>query len=604
MTIVEKVIAHCRTWASRVSKVAGSEAIHIFGSTIHRDGRQFIPQRSDLDLIVVIPGRLVSAPARTDWLIKLQNLKRKLESSLIPLLGRDEASPPIVSVVAITNFELRCDIHKSKLRDFFRNNMFMDLLRHTKPAPLLRRAALPVDDRMREVLEFTQGVRNKFLSVSASGVELLVRWDDSVDALPKEIMRHAAIASDAGTDLQQGLENISIFIYSQKDFHSSYAALYDWLSVRRGARGSKGPLEPRNYLLLAEAVIDMSYARGRAKRGAGEALTHINGYKLFYFCLNNKLSLPALFRATILKPALLRKLEKITQRKGNLDPSLWFAACDRNVLNLLEDALDAHGRLEAGKPDDFLTQYMMFYDTNKSARLMSRRERNQLEPLRQTKAVVFDFDGTLTEPADYRTTWEKIWVALGYPKEKCFELHKRYQRKEFTHKEWCDITLEAFKKAKLRREQVVEIAEGISLVGGVPETITELRNHGLKLFILSGSIKLIIRHVLGDMYHEFDEIKANELLFDGSGRITKIEGTPYDFEGKAVFIKRIIQDHGLSPSDVLFVGNDGNDIFASQSGARTLCVNARLTDPANEEHWTYAIGEMVDLREILKFTYL
>lgn len=121
---------------------------------------------------------------------------------------------------------------------------------------------------------------------------------------------------------------------------------------------------------------------------------------------------------------------------------------------------------------------------------------------------------------------------------------------------------------------------------------------------MSGSIKSLIRFVLGDLYGEFEEIKANELIFNDSGGIERIEGTAYDFEGKATFIKRIIQDYGLSPSDVLFVGNDCNDVFASQSGARTLCVNARLTDPANKEHWTYAIGEMVNLNQILRFVQL
>jgi len=341
-----------------------------------------------------------------------------------------------------------------------------------------------------------------------------------------------------------------------------------------------------------------------AIRGSAPALTHINGYKLFYFRVNHKLSLAALARATGLEPALLRKLEKIKPRKGNQDPSLWFATCDRNVLNLLENALDAHGRLAAGKPDDFLTQYMMFYDRYKNSRASSHPESDQLQLRFQTRAVVFDFDGTLTQPADYSTTWEKIWVALGYPRETCFELHRRYQQKEFDHRDWCNRTLDAFKAAKLRREHLAEIAKGIPLIDGVSETLTELREQGLKLFILSGSIKSIIRHVLGDMYDEFEEVKANELRFDRSGNIAKIEGTPYDFEGKAVFIKRIIRDYDLSPSDVLFVGNDCNDIFASQSGARTLCVNARLTNPANEEHWTYAIGELVNLHQILKYVHL
>lgn len=624
VTIVEKVIACCRIWAERVREVSGAEAIYIFGSIINRGGKQFIPQRSDVDLIVVIPEHLRCAPSRAAWLIKLQTLKRELEVALIALIGRDDATLPIVSLLPITKFELRCDIHKSRSRVFFRNNIFMDLLKDTKPTLLRRNAALHIDETTREVVEFTQKVRNKFLSISASGKQALDLWTDPIDPLPKEIMRHAAIASERGYDLQDGLDNISNYLYSQKEFHSSYKALYDdWLSLRRGARGKAGPLDPQNYLLLVEAVLDMSFARSRPqkrppqshnrrnkgqssvqKKAVDKASTYINGYKLFYFRVNNKFSLASLSRATGIELTLLRKLEKIKPRKGSLDPSLWFATCNQNIINRLEDALDAHGRLEAGKTDDFLTQYMMFYDTYKSSRSSSHRESDQLELRFQTKAVVFDFDGTLTHPGDYMTTWEKIWIALGYPRETCFELHMKYQRKEFSHEEWCDRTLDAFKARNLRREHIVQIAKGISLIDGVSETLHELRDRGLKLFILSGSIKSIIRHVLGDMYGEFEEIKANELVFDRSGNIVKIEGTHYDFEGKAIFIKRIIQDYDLSPSDVLFVGNDCNDIFASQSGARTLCVNARLTDPANEEHWTYAIGEMLNLLQILEYVHL
>lgn len=331
------------------------------------------------------------------------------------------------------------------------------------------------------------------------------------------------------------------------------------------------------------------------------ALTHINGYKLFYFRTIRNLTFAALSRATGLERGFLRKLEKVKEINGNQEPSLLFAECERNVINLLEHALDAHGRLEADKDDDFLTKYMMFYHENKNLRSSSQSKRDKLELWPQTKAVVFDFDGTLTQPGDNRTTWEKIWVALGYSKEECFELHKRFQRKEFNHERWCEMTLEAFKAANLRREHMAEIASGMPLVDGVAETLDELHKRGLKLFILSGSIKSIIRLVLGEMSEKFEEIKANELVFDSFGNIDKIEGTLFDFEGKAHFIKRIIRDYGLTPSNVLFVGNDYNDIFASRSGARTLCVNARFTNPADDEHWTDAIGEMLNLNEILKF---
>lgn len=59
----------------------------------------------------------------------------------------------------------------------------------------------------------------------------------------------------------------------------------------------------------------------------------------------------------------------------------------------------------------------------------------------RTHAVVFDFDGTLTKSGKIaKTTWENIWVSLGYDVKVCQNLHKRFDRKEITHEEWCKLT--------------------------------------------------------------------------------------------------------------------------------------------------------------------
>ncbi len=149
--------------------------------------------------------------------------------------------------------------------------------------------------------------------------------------------------------------------------------------------------------------------------------------------------------------------------------------------------------------------------------------------------------------------------------------------------------------------EIKRIAKSISLVSGTRETLEHLKANGVKLYILSGSIKEIIKTVLGKLWDHFEEIKANEIIFDSSGIISQIIGTRFDFEGKATFLKRVHEDDHLSPLNVLFVGNSCNDIWASRSGVRTLCVNPHLTDPSNQLEWTYAIKKMKNLREILKY---
>jgi phosphoglycolate phosphatase-like HAD superfamily hydrolase len=107
--------------------------------------------------------------------------------------------------------------------------------------------------------------------------------------------------------------------------------------------------------------------------------------------------------------------------------------------------------------------------------------------------------------------------------------------------------------------------------------------------------------VLGDLYDVFDEVHANDLVFDKKGSLRHIRGTAYDFEGKAEFIKGVIGRQEVSPLEVLFVGNSVNDVWASRSGAATLCVNPHFTNPNDVRHWSYCVRSMKDLREILPF---
>ena len=217
------------------------------------------------------------------------------------------------------------------------------------------------------------------------------------------------------------------------------------------------------------------------------------------------------------------------------------------------------------------------------------------------RAVVFDFDGTLTSRSEAPTTWEKLWQICGYSVEECQELHRQFDRKEITHQEWCDITLSHFSSANSHREQVEEIARHITLLAGTERTLEELEAQGVTSSIVSGSIGDVVRAALGPLCKYFREVRANEFKYSRKGYLIDIVGTKYDFEGKAAFISRIANDQRISPRDILFVGNSINDRFAYLSGAQTLCLNPRLVDIADPAVWNDCIETCTDLRQILRF---
>lgn len=268
MNKLDTIIEHCHIWAEALQDDVETDGAYIFGSAIHRGGDQFDLARSDLDLVVLIPPRLAFAPARYDWLIKLQEHKSNLEISLLRLLNRTNAGNPIVSIVAASSAEVASDVHKSAVRDFFRTNKFRKLgaAREEEVGPLLCGSPREIDEQTRQVLGFVQGVRNKFLGVSPSGHLLLSPWDDTSDPMPKELMRYAAVArqvrprtSDPGSsfDTQVGLDEMFHYLFDRRDNHPKYRQLYHWLSVRRMARGQREALAPEGYVFLAEVLYDI-----------------------------------------------------------------------------------------------------------------------------------------------------------------------------------------------------------------------------------------------------------------------------------------------------------------------------------------------------------
>ena len=206
------------------------------------------------------------------------------------------------------------------------------------------------------------------------------------------------------------------------------------------------------------------------------------------------------------------------------------------------------------------------------------------------KAVIFDFDGTLTKRNG--NLWKKIWKDLGYdvgPNSYYVSLYKSFINGKITHKQWCQLTCYAFQKKGFNKDRFDEIISEISLMNGAERLIKTLHEQGKELFIVSGNVNYAIKKVLGSNNEYISDIKANDFNFDESGNLVSITGTKYDFEGKATFVKELCNERGYSPSDILFIGNSDNDEWVYTSGARTLCVNPDKTKSENKTIWNNVV---------------
>lgn len=369
--------------------------------------------------------------------------------------------------------------------------------------------------------------------------------------------------------------------------------------------------KPHIYLFKYEKFIDIEselkrqwnglfhkYLRdAKSQNKASNEKVLVNPFKLFFFrrLADVKLSkLASVINVTVNK---IQKLEDSgVKRKSNFQYK--FKSIKLEQLQKIAKELQCSvSNLRGGLPDDFIAQYVSYYFKYKKAHdQIEATSKNLFKP----KAVVFDFDGTLTKSDNQHTTWEEIWLELGFDINVCAELHKQFSSSIITHKQWCQLTCAMFKQKGLSKEILNKVVSRITLHAGCEDLLNELQRNNIKVYICSGSIDYIIFNVLKGLRSKFADIKCNKFKFEND-MIHSIVGTKYDFEGKAHFISQVARKLKIGPDEILFVGNSSNDEFACQSRARTMCINPSMTNHENKYLWTECIRNLVDLKQILEF---
>lgn len=348
-------------------------------------------------------------------------------------------------------------------------------------------------------------------------------------------------------------------------------------------------------VLCDDSVLEGLLSVERKQKKNENTVLRINAYKLFYHRNSQKLTIKDLSKKSGISINQISQCEKINTSENEFSIKI-FKETKISTIRTLGKALSLKRDDLIAEDDDLLAeQYKQYYMKRKGLQSRPVKPRN-------AKIVVFDFDGTLVAPNFSRTTWERIWIKLGFQVSDCDFYHRKFSNKEITHEQWCKITEEKFKEMGLTKDHLHEIATEMEIVPGCRETLEFLRQKDIMLYIVSGSIREIIRDVLGDMTSLFEDISANKFYFRGN-RFDRILGTDYDFEGKCEYIRHLIEETKVLPSEVLFIGNSFNDTHVHMSGARTLCINPINTNYTNTIYWHDYIRELQDLHEILPFVF-
>ncbi len=213
------------------------------------------------------------------------------------------------------------------------------------------------------------------------------------------------------------------------------------------------------------------------------------------------------------------------------------------------------------------------------------------------RAVGFDVDGTLVQNVGY--CWETFHERFGVADEIRNALKRRYLEGRITYKQWGSKEIAIWRELGVTRADFVKVINSLRLSDGVVETLHVLRRTGHYLFILSGTIRIILEQLLPNYASLFDMVTVSDIRFDKEGRPVDFEpGHPLRDvrENKLLELESLCEAEKIGLSQVAFVGDNDNDIEILRAVGLGIAFCPRSD---NVRTAADAVVEVPDLRNVL-----
>ena len=175
---------------------------------------------------------------------------------------------------------------------------------------------------------------------------------------------------------------------------------------------------------------------------------------------------------------------------------------------------------------------------------------------------------------------------------------KSYLCGNITYEQWVDNDVRLLKEAGATKAKILDAIKTLRPMNGAIDVLRQLRFRNYKIFVISGSMDLVIEAIFPDDMNLFDKVFINHYLFNDDGIITHAISTKYDMEQKATCIIDTAKEYGVQPKDCTFVGDNVNDVEAALVVGLSIAFNAKSDELVQVA--TYHV-ETSNLRDILKY---
>jgi phosphoserine phosphatase len=219
------------------------------------------------------------------------------------------------------------------------------------------------------------------------------------------------------------------------------------------------------------------------------------------------------------------------------------------------------------------------------------------------RLFAFDLEGTILSytplaeigetPTEHsKGLWVRLAHALGAGALKAdAELARAWDRGEIpSYMDWCNASLMSMREFGLSQALFDRVVQSYAISPGVSSVVEFCRARGIITAILSGGFlqqAQFAQTALG-VLHVY---AAADLVWGTDGQLESWSLSPSDFRGKVGYLRLLLEEYAIRPSECAFVGDGANDVhiatfvgksFAYRASPRLAAVTTHSIADFNE----------------------
>ncbi len=214
------------------------------------------------------------------------------------------------------------------------------------------------------------------------------------------------------------------------------------------------------------------------------------------------------------------------------------------------------------------------------------------------KLVCFDVDGTLVDNITF--SWQLFHEYFKTDEDKRKAARTKYFNGEISYLDWANHDIKMWLDKGAKKQDFLKALKenNVKLMNGALETLNQLKQNNIKLAVISGSMDIILEHVLPNYKDYFNDVFLSWMHFDTKGNVKKVDVTDYDMQKKADALKLIAKKENIPIKECVFIGDHHNDVMIAKEAGLSIAF-----DPKDKELEKVAnvIIKNKDLKEVLKY---